>query len=129
MNIEPKGAGGFLGAFCLAILLEALILPLQAGDSAPHLINGAIVLSGGVPRGVPQAERPPYAPPVFMDRGTPMSKRPFAKPFVDRGSPMAERPLAPIGGGGQGAPGSESLIWCQGKWVRADSPGHHCSSR
>jgi hypothetical protein len=129
MNIEPKGVGGFLGVFCLALLLEALILPLQAGDSASHLINREVVLSGGVPRGVPQIGRPPYAPPVFMDRGTPMSERPFAKPFVDRSSPMAERPLPPIGGGGQVAPGSRPLIWCQGKWLRADSLGHHCSSR
>ena len=128
MNIEPNIAGGFLGVFCLAMLLEALILPLQASDSASHLIDREIVLSGGVSRGVPQAGRLPYEPPVFMDRSTPMSERPFAKPFVDRNSPIAERPLPPIGGGGQVAPGSRSLIWCQGKWVRADSLGHYCSS-
>ena len=55
MNIEPTGVGRFLGVFCLALLLEALILPLQAGASASHLVKKDIVLSGGVPRGVPQA--------------------------------------------------------------------------
>jgi len=118
-----------MSVLCLGILLGALILPLQAGDRVTQLINEENVPSGGVQPGVPQAGRPPYAPPVFIDRSTPISEGPFAKPFIDRSSPISERPLAPIGGGPQVAPGTVPHIWCHGVWVRADSPGHNCSSR
>jgi hypothetical protein len=129
MHIEQRVAGGFMSMLCLGILLGAPILPLHAGDRAAQLINGENVPSGGVQPGVPQAGRPPYTPPVFIDRSAPISERPFAKPFIDRSAPISERPLAPIGGGAQVAPGSVPLIWCHGVWVRADSPGHNCSSR
>jgi hypothetical protein len=129
MHIEQRVAGGFMSVLCLGILLGAPILPLQAGDRVTQLINEENVPSGGVQPGVPQAGRPSFAPPVFIDRSTPISERPFAKPFIDRSSPISERPLAPIGGGPQVAPGSVPLIWCHGVWVRADSPGHNCPSR
>jgi hypothetical protein len=129
MHIEQRVAGAFMSVLCLGILLGAPILPLQAGDRAAQLINGKNVPSGGVQPGVPQAGVSPYAPPVFIDRSAPISERPFAKPFIDRSSPISERPLAPIGGGAQVSPGSVPLIWCHGVWVRADSPGHNCSSR
>jgi hypothetical protein len=129
MSIEPRMVGGFISLLCLGIFLGILTPPLQAGDRSVQFTDGQETPSGSVQRHVPQAGRPPYSPPVFMDRGTPMSERSFAKPFIDRSSPMSERPLAPIGGGGQVAPGAAPLIWCQGEWVRADSPGHRCSSR
>jgi hypothetical protein len=118
-----------MSVLCLGILLGTPILPLQAGDRAAQLISGKNIPLGGVQPGVPQAGRPPFAPPVFIDRGTPISERPFAKPFIDRSSPISERPLAPIGGGPQVAPGTVPLIWCHGVWVTADSPVHSCTSR
>ena len=129
MHFEQRVAGRLMSVLCLGILLGGLILPLQAGDRSAPLNSGEKVLSGGVQPGVPQAGRPPFTPPAFIDRSTPISERPFAKPFIDRSSPIAERPLAPIGGGPQVAPGSVPLIWCDGAWVRADSPGHSCTSR
>ena len=129
MHIEQRVAGGFMSMLCLGILLGAPILPLHAGDRATQLINGKNVPSGGVQPGMPHAGRPPYTPPVFIDRGAPISERPFARPFIDRSSPISERPLAPIGGGPQVDPGSVPLIWCHGVWVRADTPGHSCFSR
>jgi hypothetical protein len=129
MHIGQRVAGGLMSVLCLGLLSGALILPLQAGDRAAQFIDGKIAPSGGVQPGVPQAGRSLPPPPVFMDRSTPISERPFAKPFIDRSSPISERPLAPIGGGAQVAPGSVPLIWCQGEWVRADNPGHSCSSR
>jgi hypothetical protein len=129
MRIRQRVAGGLMSVLCLGILLGVRILPLQAGDSRGQLINGKIIPSGGVQSGMRQAGRPFSSPPAFMDRGTSFSDRPFAKPFIDRSSPISERPLAPIGGGAQIVPGSVPLIWCQGEWIRADSPGHHCSSR
>ena len=129
MHIEQRVAGGFMSVLCLGILLGAPILPLHAGDRAAQLINGKNIPLGGMQPGVPQAGGPPFVPPAFIDRGTPISERPFAKPFIDRSSPISERPLAPIGGGAQVGPGSEPLIWCHGVWVRADSPVHSCTSR
>jgi hypothetical protein len=129
MHIQQRVTGGFVSILCLGILLGAPILPLQAGGRVAQLTSGENVPSGGMQPGVPQTGRPPYAPPAFIDRGTPISERPFAKPFIDRSSPISERPLAPIGGGPQVAPDSVPLIWCHGVWVRADSPGHGCTSR
>ena len=134
MHIKQRVAGGLISVLFLGILLGVSILPLQAADSGAQFISRKNVPSGGVPPGVPQAGRIPYAPAAFIDRGTPVSERPFAKPFIDRSSPfrsspISERPLAPIGGGPQVAPGSVPLIWCHGVWVRADSPGHGCTSR
>jgi hypothetical protein len=120
MHIEQRVAGGFMSLLCLGILLGAPILPLQAGDGTDQLSSGKNIPFGGVKPGVP---------PAFIDRGTPISERPFAKPFIDRSSPISERPLAPTGGGPQVAPDSVPLIWCHGVWVRADSAMHGCTSR
>ena len=129
MHIEQRVATGLMSVLCLGILLGVSILPLQAADSGAQFISRKNVPSGGVSPGVPQAGRIPYAPPAFIDRGTPISERPFAKPFIDRSSPISERPLAPIGGGPQVTPDSVPLIWCHGAWVRADSVGQSCASR
>jgi hypothetical protein len=125
MHTERRVARRLMSVLCLGVLLGVSILPLQAGDKVVQLISRKNVPVGGVP----QAGGLPYVPPAFIDRGTPISERPFAKPFIDRSSPISERPLAPIGGGPQVAPGSVPLIWCHGVWVRADSPGHGCASR
>ena len=109
-----------MSVLCLGILLVVSIPPLQAGDRVAQFSGGKNAPLGGLPPGVPQP---------FIDRGTPVSERPFAKPFIDRSSPISERPLAPIGGGPQVAPGPVPLIWCHGVWVRADSPGNGCTSR
>jgi hypothetical protein len=120
MHIGQRVAGGMMGVLCLGILLVVSVLPIQAGDRAAQFSGRKHAPLGGLPPGVPEA---------FIDRGTPMSERPFAKPFIDRSSPISERPLAPIGGGPQVAPGSVPLIWCHGVWVRADIPGHGCAPR
>jgi hypothetical protein len=109
-----------MSVLCLGILLVVSILPLQAGDRAAQFSGRKNAPLGGVPPGVPEA---------FIDRGTPMSERPFARPFIDRSSPISERPLAPIGGDPQVAPGSVPLIWCHGAWVTADSSTRGCTSR
>jgi hypothetical protein len=129
MDIGESSARGFMGLLCLWIFLGAMVIPLQAGDRSVQLTNGEIVSSGGLRPGVPQAGRPLFPPPVFMDRSPPMSERPFARPFIDRSSPLSERPLPPIGGGAQVAPGSGPFIWCHGGWVRADNSWHGCPSR
>jgi hypothetical protein len=129
MNIGLRVSGGFMSALCLGVLLGAMILPLQAGDRRVQLVNGAHIPSGSVQTSVSQTGRPPYSPPGFIDRRTPISERPFAKPFIDRSSPISERPLVPHGGGAQVAPHAMPFIWCQGQWVRADSPWHGCPSR
>jgi hypothetical protein len=129
MNIGLRVSGGFISVLCLGVLLGAMIIPLQAGDRSVQFINGENVLSGHVHPGVSHIGRPLHSPPRFIDRRTPISERPFAKPFIDRSSPISERPLAPIGGGVQVAPNAVPFIRCQGQWVRADSPWHSCPSR
>jgi hypothetical protein len=129
MDIGLRVSGGFISLLCLGVLLGAMIIPLQAGDQSVHLVNGAYVRSGSVQPGVSRAGRPVYSPPAFMDRHPPISQRPFAKPFIDRSPSVSERPLAPIGGGAQVAPHTVPFLWCQGQWVRADSPWHSCPSR
>ena len=129
MHMEQRVAGGFLSALCLGIFLGVSILPLQAGDKADQFVSRKNLPSVGLSPGVPPARGFPYAPSAFIDRGTPISERPFAKPFVDRSSPISERPLAPLGGGPQVAPGSVPLIWCHGVWVKADRAGQGCPSR
>ena len=115
MGIRQRVATGFMCALCVGVLLAVMSIPAQAGDGSVQLVRGKDFHSRSVPPGVPQVGRPLYSPPVFMDRSTPIS----------------ERPLAPIGGGGgaQVAPGSVPFVWCQGQWVRIDSPWHSCSSR
>ena len=129
MSVRPIIDGGFLRLLCFGIVWGVLLLPLQAEERVAQRVHKNTAPSEAVQPGVPQAGGPLYAPPVFTDRSTPISERPFALPFVDRSSPISERPLAPIGNGAQGAPGSIPLIWCHGEWVRADSPEPHCSSR
>jgi hypothetical protein len=129
MNIRQRVASGFITALCLGILLGAKLMPAQAGDDAVVLVSGKSFSSRGVQPGVPLAGQALNSPPMAIDRSTPMSVRPFAKPFIDRGPSMSERPLAPIGGGTQVAPGSAPLVWCQGQWVRLDNPWHSCPSR
>ena len=116
MHIEQRVAGGLISVLFLGSLLGVSILPLHAGDRATQSIPRKNVPLDGVPS-------------AFVDRGTPISERPFARPFIDRSSPISERPLAPIGGGLQVAPDAVPLIWCHGVWVRADSPGQSCFSR
>jgi hypothetical protein len=129
MIIRPKIDGGVLRLLCLGIVWGALLVPLEAENSLAQHGNKNAAPPAAVRPGVPQATGPLYAPPVFTDRSTPISERPFAAPFIDRSSPISERPLAPIGNGAQATPEAFPLIWCHGEWVRADSPGHHCSSR
>jgi hypothetical protein len=129
MNIGLRGSRGFMSVLCLGVLLGGMIIPLQARDRSVQLVNGAYALSRSVQSGMSQAGRPIYSPPAFTDRRTPISERPFAKPFIDRSSPISERPLAPIGGGAQVAPHAVPFFWCHGQWVRADSPWHSCPSR
>jgi hypothetical protein len=129
MSIGLRMSGGFMSVLCLGILLGAMIIPLQAGARSVQLGNGESVPSGSMQTGVLHAGRPLYSPAGLMDRRTPISERPFAKPFIDRSSPISERPLAPIGGGVQVAPNAVPFIRCQGQWVRADSPWHSCPSR
>jgi hypothetical protein len=129
MHIRWRLAGGLMSALCLGILLVVSTLPLQAGDRAAQFSSRKNAPFGGKPPGVPHGGGLPYAPPAFVDRGTPMSERPFAKPFIDPSSPVSERPLTPLGGGPQVAPGSVPLIWCHGAWVTADSLPRGCTSR
>jgi hypothetical protein len=129
MNIQQRVADGFMSALCLGILLGAMVMPAQARDGAIRVIDGGNFSPESVQPGVPRSGRPLYSPPVFVDRSTPMSERPFAKPFIDRSPSVSERPLAPIGGGAQVAPGAVPFIWCQGQWVRVDHPGQSCPWR
>ncbi len=122
MNIGLRVSGRFMSVLCLGVLLGTTSMPLQPGARSVQLVRS-------VQPGVSQAGRPLYSPAGVMERRKPISERPFAKPFVDRSSPVSERPLAPIGGGAQVAPNAVPFIWCQGQWVRADSPWHNCPSR
>jgi len=99
MNIQRRVAGGFISALCLGILLGAMIIPTQARDASARRVNRHHFPPQSVQPGHPQSGRPLYSPPVFMDRGTPIS----------------ERPLAPIGNGGQIAPESVPFVWCRGQ--------------
>jgi len=77
-----------MSVLCLGILLGAPILPLHAGDRAAQLINGKNIPLGGMQPGVPQSRRPTLrCRQRVIDRGTPISERPFAKPFIDRAAP------------------------------------------
>ncbi len=118
MNIGLRACGGLMSVLCLGVLLGAMIMPLQGGSRSVQLVNGGRGPSGSMQPGISQ-----------LDRRTPISERPFAKPFIDRSSPISERPLAPLGGGAPVAPDAVPFIRCQGQWVRADSPWHSCPSR
>jgi hypothetical protein len=113
MNIRQSMACGLMSVLCLSLLLATTILPAEAGGAEVLLIHGKKSPSGPVQPGVPQGGRPLYSPPVFMDRGPPIS----------------ERPLAPIGGGAQVVPGAAPFAWCHGEWVRIDHLRHSCPSR
>jgi hypothetical protein len=127
MDIEQRAPGKLLSLLTLCILLGLSTLPLHAGNRESQLTGGHHSHREGARPGGPQGRSIPYGPSAFVDRSTPMSERPFAKPFIDRSTPISERPLAPIGAGPQLGPESVPLIWCQGAWVRADRPGHGCT--
>jgi hypothetical protein len=128
MNIRQRITGGVVSMLCLGFLVTATILPAEAGWGSVQLIHGKKSPSRQVQPRVPQAGRPLSSSPAFVDRGMPIGERPFAQPFVDRGPSVSERPLAPIGGGAQVAPGAVPFVWCQGEWVRIDTPHHRCPS-
>jgi hypothetical protein len=113
MNILQRVAGCLISALCLGILLGAMILPAQARNASVQVVKRNHFASESVQPGVLPSGRPLYSPPVFMDRGTPIS----------------ERPLAPIGNGGRVAPEPVPFAWCHGQWVRVDNPWHSCPSR
>ena len=129
MNIRRNVAGGFTRALGLGLLLGAMLIPARAGGESVQLVKRKNFPLEVVQPGVPQGGRPLYSPPVFMDRSSPISERPFAQPFIDRGPSVSERPLPPIGGGAQVAPDSAPFVWCGGQWVRVHNPWHGCPSR
>jgi hypothetical protein len=129
MNIRRRMIGGLISLLVFGSLLATTVHTVEATSWAVQLTNGRKLPPGSVRPSFPQAGRPLYSPPVFMDRSAPMSERPFAQPFSDRGPSMADRPLAPIGGGAQVAPGAPPFIWCQEGWVRVDNPPHRCPAR
>jgi len=110
MNIQRRVVGGVMSALCVGILLGTLIIPAQARDASVQFVKRHHFPSENVPPGIPQSRRPLYSPPVFMDRGAPIS----------------ERPLAPIGNGGQFTPESVPFVWCHGQWMRADNLRQGC---
>ena len=122
-------SGAFLGVLLLGLLLVAAISQAQAGGGTVLPADGRKQSSGAVQLESPPIARPLFSPPAFIDRSPPISERPFAKPFIDRGPSFADRPLAPIGGEPQGSSGAVPFIWCQGQWMRADSPWNGCTSR
>ncbi|HEX2278783.1 MAG TPA: hypothetical protein VHN13_16935 [Candidatus Tectomicrobia bacterium] len=126
MKILQRVVGGVISLLILVSLLATLVHTVEAASQALQFTHGRKPPPGSVHPSFPQAGRPLYSPPVFMDRSAPMSVRPFAQPFSDRGPSMADRPLAPIGGGAQVAPGPTPFVWCQGAWVRVDNPPHRC---
>jgi hypothetical protein len=124
-----KMTGAFIGVPLLGLLLVAAIHQAQAGGGTAPPANGRKQLSGAVQLESPPMVRPLFSPPAFIDRGPPISERPFATPFIDRGLSFADRPLAPTGGETQVPPGSVPFVWCQGQWMRADNPWNGCTSR
>ena len=110
MTIRRSVSGRFISTLCLGILLGAMLIPAQARDASVQLVKRNSLPSASLQPGIPQSGRPLYAPPVFMDRSTPIS----------------ERPLAPIGNGGRLAPEAVPFVWCHGQWVRADHLGPSC---
>jgi hypothetical protein len=129
MNILRRMVGGLISLLVFGSLLATTVYTVEATSRAVQLTNGRKLPPGSVQPSFPQARRPLYSPPVFMDQSAPMSERPFATPFSDRGPSMADRPLAPIGGGAQVAPGATPFVWCQGGWVRVDNPPHRCPAQ
>ena len=139
MKRVRRVVGVLMGALLLGMLMGGSRSETQAGDVARQRIQRQGQPSDETPSGVPSFGRPLFSPPPFIDRSTPISERPFAKPFIDRGPSMADRPLAPIGGGGQVAPGvvprqrvPGQWMWCGGQWVWGEGHRHDgdaCSSQ
>ena len=121
--------GAFIGVPLLGLVLVAAIPQAQAGGGTALLVDGRKQPSGAIPLAPPPMARPLFSPPAFIDRSPPISERPFAEPFIDRAPPFADRPQAPIGAETQVVPGSVPFVWCQGQWMRADSPWNSCTSR
>ena len=132
MNFLRKIArmtGAFIGVPLLGLSLISASPQAQAGGGTALLANGRKQPSGAAQIESPPMARPLFSPPAFIDRSPPISERPSAGPFIDRGPPFADRPLAPIGGEPQVLPRSVPFIWCEGQWIRADSPWNGCASR
>lgn len=121
--------GGLMSVLMLGLLSAATTQQAQAWSGSAPYTSGHRMPSSAVRPGLPPDGWFLGAPSVPIDRGAPISERPFAKPFTDRGPSIADRPLAPIGGGVQGAPEAPPYVWCQGGWVRADEPSHRCPWR
>jgi hypothetical protein len=97
MNVCQRITGGCVGLLCVGLLFAVTMPQAQAGDRVPRVWRGEESRSDAVRPGVPTSRRSLYAPPVFIDRITPISERPLAPPFTNRSPSIADRPLAPIG--------------------------------
>jgi hypothetical protein len=129
MNTLQRMVGSLMSLLVLGSLLAIAIHAVEATSREVQPTHGRKLPPGGVQPSVPPAGRPLYSPPLFMDRGAPISERPFARPFSDRSPSIADRPLAPIGGETQTVPEASPFVWCQGAWVRVDKPPYGCPVR
>jgi hypothetical protein len=120
MNARHRWVGG-AGIVLLGFFVMATVRHTEAG-------HGRTPPPSMQRPGVPAAGRPLYLPPAFTDRSAPISERPFAKPFIDRSPSMAERPLPPIGSGQPSWRDTAPVVWCQGRWMRADQLWSGCPS-
>src|SRR5690554_4415495 len=119
MSALRRLAGG-IGATLLGFMLMAPLPHAEAGGGAVRLSNGHKPPPSFTAPGFSSTGRSLYTPPVFTAPGSPISERPFAKPFIDRSPSIAERPLPSIGGGAPSAPDPAPLVKCQGRWRKAD---------
>ena len=117
-----------VGVALLGLFLMATVHHTAAGHGLKSPSSGRPPPPDMQQPSLPSAGRPFNAPPAFLDRSTPISERPFAKPFSDRSPPMAERPLSPIGGGHPSSRDVAPQVWCQGRWMRADQLWRDCPS-
>jgi hypothetical protein len=126
MNILRKIIDAVIAVLILGGILVSIVPPVAAERDGPRPYENRKLFVHSPRHTSPSAGRPPYSPPVAIDRAPPLSVRPFAKPFLDSGPSIADRPLAPIGGGAQTTPGGTPFIWCPGGWIRRDVPPYHC---
>jgi hypothetical protein len=109
--------GSAIGALWLG-MLAAVLTPSAGAGHRP----GWVDLKQKPPPNAIQ----PGVPPAFIERGPPISDRPFAKPFTDRSPSLADRPLPPIGGGHPLTPGAPPPLWCHGRWIGAEQAWLGC---